>query len=286
MGFRTKLDLSDNRQAKQRERTSTTYSGSSVFGLPFSGLTNGPDDDNVTVDELINSVNSTFSGNSGTTIWTFGDSRMSIAESTLSAITPSNSATTQNTDDVFVVATSTVIDGNTVNLTYTGVSYDMTIASMTDIGGGSYTGSGLTNTLEIISAPGLDYTGSTIWVDVPEILRTKKLIVTSNVSQEIKDVVITSTATTLDLTTGNIFRFDLTGTTELDYQYPNIGMYDIIIENQTTGSTLNFASSKWMASSGATPTLTATSGATDMLNCAYDGNKMIIKQIITDIQDI
>ena len=36
MGFRTKLDYSDNRQIKQRERTLTNLSGGTVFGVPFS----------------------------------------------------------------------------------------------------------------------------------------------------------------------------------------------------------------------------------------------------------
>ena len=43
MGFRTKLDYSSNRQISQREKTDTILSGSTVFGLPFSGLTVGPD---------------------------------------------------------------------------------------------------------------------------------------------------------------------------------------------------------------------------------------------------
>jgi hypothetical protein len=175
--FRTKLDYSDNRQIKQRTRTNTVLSGSSVFGVPFSGLTNGPDLDTTTVTETVLNVISTFSGNTGTTVWTFGDTRMSIGESALSAITPSNSGVTQDIGDAFISASSTIIDGNTVNLTYTGVSYTMRIDSMTDIGGGSYTGSGSTSELEILSADTLDFTGRTIWVEVPEILKTNKLIV-------------------------------------------------------------------------------------------------------------
>jgi hypothetical protein len=112
---------------------------------------------------------------------------MSIAESALDPVTPSNSGTTQFTDDVFVAATSTIIDGNTVNLTYTGVAFNIQVTGMTDLGSGAYSGSAITNNieiadaltgLEILSAGTLDYTGRTIWVDVPEILRTKKLIVT------------------------------------------------------------------------------------------------------------
>jgi hypothetical protein len=183
--FRTKLDTSNNRQIKQREGTSTLYSGSTTFGLPFSALTSGPADTSVT--DILTGITSTFSGNTGTTVWTFGDARMSIAESALDPITPLNSGTTQFTDDVFVAATSTVIDGNTVNLTYTGVAFNIQVTGMTSLGGGAYSGSAITNNieiadalngLEILSAETLDYTGRTIWIDSPEIIRTKKLIVT------------------------------------------------------------------------------------------------------------
>ena len=67
MGFSTKLDYSDNRQIKQREKTSTNLSGSTVFGLPFSGLTTGVDPNNSGVTQDFSLVVSTFSGNGTTT---------------------------------------------------------------------------------------------------------------------------------------------------------------------------------------------------------------------------
>jgi hypothetical protein len=103
---------------------------------------------------------------------------MDIAESVLSAITPTISGVTQDTDDVFVSKDTTIIDGNTVNLNYSGVSFDLSINSMNDIGGGSYTGTGFSAILEVLSADTLDFTGRTIWSDNTEISRTKKLIIT------------------------------------------------------------------------------------------------------------
>lgn len=178
MGFRTKIDFSNNRQALQNIETFTALSGGTIFGVPFSYLPTGPSSASA-VTATYNGVVSTFSGNSTTTNYTWYDNSMEIAKSTLSALTPSNSATTQNTGNVFTGATSTTIDGNTVYLTYTGVSFDITPTSMVDLGGSKYSGTVTTSTFRQLSAGTIDYTGRTIWVDVSGITRTQKLIVTS-----------------------------------------------------------------------------------------------------------
>ena len=178
MGFRTKIDFSNNRQALQNIETFTALSGGTIFGVPFSSLPTGPSSASA-VTATYNGVVSTFSGNSTTTNYTWYDNSMEITKSTLSALTPSNSATTQNTGNVFTGATSTTIDGNTVYLTYTGVSFDITPTSMVDLGGSKYSGTVTTSTFRQLSAGTIDYTGRTIWVDVSGITRTQKLIVTS-----------------------------------------------------------------------------------------------------------
>jgi hypothetical protein len=167
MAFRTKLDYSDNRQILQRERTSTTLSGTTVFGVPFSGLTSGPSTTNSGATETYTLALSTFSGNSATTVFTWYDSRMSLAEPEISALTPSNSGITQDVT-VFTPSSTTVIDGNTVNLAYTGVSFDLTVLNM-NVSGPSYTGTVEHQQVAILSADTLDYTGRTIWIDNTEI---------------------------------------------------------------------------------------------------------------------
>ena len=181
MAFRTKLDYSDNRQIKQREQTSTTLSGATVFGLPFSGLTSGVDSSSTgTTEDNFNVSGNTFSGNATTTIFTWSDSRMSLADSSLSAITPSNSGITQNSGNIFTANTTTVIDGNTVVLSYSGVSLEfLTVDEMVEVSPGNYTGTTTTDFF-VLSGDSLDYTGRTIWVDCTEIARTKKLIVTDD----------------------------------------------------------------------------------------------------------
>ena len=179
MNFRTRVDFT-NRQAKQYEKTNINLSGGTVFGLPYSALTSGPD---LTLTGITFSnavLQSTYSGNTGTTVYTFGDSRMSIDEGDLSALTPSNSATTQYAGPTWIgYDIFTTIDGYTGWTSYSAVTYDLDVVTMVDLGGGAYSGVVESNFI-VYSATSLDYTGSTIWVDVSGITRTDELIVTKN----------------------------------------------------------------------------------------------------------
>ena len=182
MSFRTKLDYSDNRQIKQRERTSTVLSGTTVFGVPFSGLTSGVDYSTTGITESeLQLVYGSFSGNTSATTFTWPDARMSIIDTYLSAITPSNSGQTQNSGVVLVQNEATTIDGNAVVLSYSGVSVEnINVSAITETSSGIYTGTTSMTVFEVYSASSLDYTGRTIWIDCSEITRTKKLIVTND----------------------------------------------------------------------------------------------------------
>jgi hypothetical protein len=179
MEFRTKLDFSSNRQIKQYPETLTVLSGATSFGVPFSALTTGPDLTTSGVTSTINGVVSTFSGNSATTVYTWYTNSMSAASNTLSAWTLTNSGTTQYAGPVFSASSITTIDGNTIALEYSGISYDLTPIVVIDLGGGNYSGSVYTDVLQFYSASTLDFTGRTIWVDVSGITRTEKLIITN-----------------------------------------------------------------------------------------------------------
>jgi hypothetical protein len=181
MPFITKLDFSDNRQVKQNIETNTALSGGTTFGTPFSMLPTGPDPSASAVTSTSNGLVSTFSGNSATTVYSWYTPIMGLANTVLSAWTPSNSATTQNTGNLFSGATSTTtVDGNFVNLTYTGTSFDVAPIAMVDLGSGNYSGTVNTVTFQTLSAGTIDYTGRTIWVDVSGITRTDELIVQKN----------------------------------------------------------------------------------------------------------
>lgn len=178
MSFRTRLDYSSNRQIYQRERTSTVLSATTVFGMPFSALTSGPDPENSGTTSSIINIVSTFSGNTGETQFVFGASNMDIAVSSLDIITPINSGFTQDTGYVFVPNTTTIIDGNTVALSYSGVAFDFLVTGMTETAPGIYTGSGISSEVYYLSANTLDFTGRTIWTDNVGITKTKQLMVT------------------------------------------------------------------------------------------------------------
>jgi hypothetical protein len=182
MAFRTKLDFSSNRQVKQFEKTQTVLSGGTSFGLTFSALTSGPNLATTGETNTASFVASTFSGNSATTVYNWYDTGMSLGEPYLSALTPSISSITQTVGAVFTAETTTVIDDNTVVLSYSGVGFDIIPIAMYNLGGGNYSGTVETSELFYYSATSLGYTGRTIWVDVSGITRTERLIVTNNPS--------------------------------------------------------------------------------------------------------
>lgn len=178
MGFKTKLDYSSNRQINQREKTSTIFSGSTTFGLPFSGLTSGPDLTTVSVvDDLSGLSGTTFTGTDSTISFNFADSRLILGSDSIQPITPLNNTQSQSVLDVFEPSQSIVIDGNVVNTEYTGVSYTIHVETFEDLGGGNYSGTVEHSECYILSASTIDFSGRTIWIDNPEITRTDRLIV-------------------------------------------------------------------------------------------------------------
>ena len=179
MAFRTKLDFSDNRQVKQNIETLTVLSGATSFGVPFSTLPSGIDISTSAQTASHTGVGSTFSGNNTTSVFSWGYPDMALGYSTLSAITPSNSATTQHTSG-YTASTFVTIDGNNITTGYSGVTFNVTCVSMYDFGGGVYSGTVATTNLVYFSASTLGFTGRTIWVDVSGITRTEDLIVTNN----------------------------------------------------------------------------------------------------------
>jgi hypothetical protein len=180
MGFLTKIDTSDNRQARQRIETSTHYSGATVLGVTFDMLPTGPSTTDSGVTSTITGATATFSGNSGTTNFSWYDPRMNLATG-FSAITPTNTGETQSTGFLFAPnLTGTSLDGYPITLTYSGVSFDMSPTTFINLGGGNYSGTVFTYDIDFLSAGTIDFTGSTIWLDVSGITRTNGLIFTDN----------------------------------------------------------------------------------------------------------
>jgi hypothetical protein len=178
MEFRTKLDFS-TRQVKQQPETFSVLSGGTAFGVSFSSLTTGPDLTTTAVTSTVSGILSTFSGNTGVTVFTWYDTKMNIAKSRISAITNTNSGLTQNTGQVYTGNTTGTTDGNRYYLNYSGVSFDITPQICVSPSAGVFTGTVRTSLLTYLSAGTLDYTGRTIWVDVSGITRTERMIITN-----------------------------------------------------------------------------------------------------------
>jgi hypothetical protein len=104
---------------------------------------------------------------------------MELGYSGLTALTPSNSGVTQYTTG-YTGSTFVTVDGYQVATQVTGVTYDISVVSMYDLGGGNYSGTAHTFLLNYFSADTINYTGRTIWVDVSGITRTQDLILSKN----------------------------------------------------------------------------------------------------------
>jgi hypothetical protein len=165
MGFITKVDYSNGRQVKQYPKTITPLSGTTVFGVDFSALTSGPNPATSGVIATYTNVVSYFSGNTGSTAFIFGDKDMVLGTSDLVPITSSNSGTTQFGGPDFTGTSYTLIDGNRVNLTYTGITFNLNVNQIINTTPTTFSGN-LLRTVVKYSSDTLYYTGITIWSDV------------------------------------------------------------------------------------------------------------------------
>lgn len=180
MPFVTKVDYSDNRQVKQFQLTNTALSGTTTFGLDFSGLTSGVDQTTVSTTGSYAGVSSTFSGNTGTTIFVFGQPEMNVGADTLEPITSSNSGDTQ-VGLGYEGINPVVLDGNTIYTSYTGSTYDLYVTAIVETGPNTWSGTVQSDTVTLLSGDSSDYSDRTIWVDVKGITKTKRLILEDEV---------------------------------------------------------------------------------------------------------
>lgn len=179
MSFTTRINFQDNRQHRLPEREYHNLGGITEFGVPFSALTSGPDSTTSATTSTIINVISTFSGNTGTTVFTFGHPSMNIAQNVFSAITDSNSAITQNSGYVWVGDNSQTLDDNLSYLNYTGITFDIIVTAISETTPGIFTGSVVSDDVFYLSAGTLDFTGRTIWSEVKGIHKTNRLMVTN-----------------------------------------------------------------------------------------------------------
>jgi hypothetical protein len=81
-------------------------------------------------------------------------------------------------------------------------------------------------------------------------------------------------ATTIDLSTGNLFEVSLgVNITTLILTNPSKGTYLIKLKQDATGSrTVVFPTTSWLWVGGTIPTITTTANKTDFITLIYDGS--------------
>ncbi len=163
MAFRTKIDYSNNRQINQRTLTSTDLSGTTIFGVSYEDLPSGINLSTSGITQNDINVNSEFSGNTDEMIITFDNPILFNVTSYIEPITNINSGITQNVNGVFDIDETIVVDGVERVVSYSGVSFNLNVTSIVDLGGGNFSGTTVSN-VDVLSASTIDYLGSTIWV--------------------------------------------------------------------------------------------------------------------------
>jgi hypothetical protein len=180
MGFKTKIDASNNRQFAQRERSETLFPGVTRFGLAQDDLSKGPDLNTIRVlIPSVDNVTSTFTGDTSTGVynWSFGFPDMAWAEDEIINFDlNSQEGDIQEIGIVWEGKDPVEVNGETVYTRYEGVRFDLTLAEINDDGNNQVSGS-TRSTFEKLEADALDYTGDFIWVDVRGNIQTDNIMI-------------------------------------------------------------------------------------------------------------
>ena len=183
--FRTQVNFSS--QIKEYPNTDGTLSGSvnvqqyTILGTDYLDLPLGLDNTSTGITATYGPIiNGTFTGTTGSTTFYFNDSNMDIAGPYLSAITASNSGLTQHVD-AFSITNTIIVDGNSFDIYYSGVSFDMTPTNLDEYSPGEFSGGTFTNVLNYLSGTTYPWwflkSGSTTWNEVKGRTQTDRLTV-------------------------------------------------------------------------------------------------------------
>lgn len=183
--FRTQVNFSS--QIKEYPNTDGTLSGSvnvqqyTILGTDYLDLPLGLDGSTTGITStFFPTTYGTFTGTTGSTTFFFSDPNMDLGIPYLSALTPSNSGITQNVE-VYIPLTTLIVDGNSFDIYYSGVSYDLVASNMYEYTPGEFSGITFTNVLEYISGTTYPWwflkSGSTTWNEVKGRTQTDRLTV-------------------------------------------------------------------------------------------------------------
>lgn len=166
MAFRTKIDYSKGRQIKQDQNSTTILPGKTQFGMEYADRLLGPDLLSITTDIEISNIVSTFSGNTTNIIFSWGSPYMEFVNDFIEPYDINNSGETRIIEEIFTGYDPYVYNSFTYYRHYSGVTFDLTISEIIDLGGGNYSGTTFTENLEILDAPSLDYVGDGTMLEV------------------------------------------------------------------------------------------------------------------------
>lgn len=191
--FLTRVDLSDNRQIKQNENTSTTFSGSlntqqyTILGQNYSDLKKGVDIKTSAATGDDPYFYFTFTGTTGTTTFFGIPTKYSSISPNLPVITNLNYVGTNFGAYYFDPTQTVTVDGNSFQITFSGAEINFNVYAFIDIGpttGTTFSGICFTNWVHTLSARTYDWyylkSGSTTWLQVLGRVDTQKLSVGSN----------------------------------------------------------------------------------------------------------
>lgn len=166
MAFITKIDYSRGRQIKQDQNSTTILPGKTQFGLEYEDRLMGPDLLSVKTGLEINNIISTFSGNTTNIIFSWGSPYMEFVNDFIEPYNVNNSGETRIIEEVFTGYNPLTYNGFTYYDNYSGVTFDLTVSELIDLGGGNYSGTTITENLQILDAPSLDYVGDGTMLEV------------------------------------------------------------------------------------------------------------------------
>lgn len=182
MGFKTKIDYSNTRQLQQNQNSISILPGKTQFGMEYADRLLGPDLLSITeIGQLID-IYSSFSGNTINSIFTFGTPILNPFNDVIGPIDVMMVGETVDYEELFTGVNPYILNGVTLFNNYSGVTFDLTIETFVDLGGGNYSGTAFTSLIEMLDAPSLDYQGDNVMLETRGVTKLDDLITSSGVT--------------------------------------------------------------------------------------------------------
>lgn len=182
MGFKTKIDYSNTRQLQQNQNSISILPGKTQFGMEYADRLLGPDLLSITEIGQLVDIYSSFSGNTFSSIFTFGSPILNPFNDVVGPINVTMVGETVDYEELFTGVNPYILNGVILFGNYSGVTFDLTIETFVDLGGGNYSGTAFTSLIELFDAPSLDYQGDNVMLETRGVTKLDDLITSSGVT--------------------------------------------------------------------------------------------------------